>query len=65
MRHRFESAESFGERLVSAADIAELFGISERKALMLPLKQYRISERIIRFRLSEVYEYFGIDHPNT
>lgn len=48
------------EQLVSAEEIAELFGISSRMVLTLPLRQYRIGPRTVRFRLSEVLAHFGL-----
>ncbi len=53
------------EEFVSAEEIAELFGISSRMVLSLPLKQYRIGPRTIRFRLSEVRAHFGLDERDV
>ncbi len=52
------------ERMVSANEIAALFGVSPRMVLSLPIRQIRLGPRTIRFRLSDVYEHFGVDGPN-
>jgi predicted DNA-binding transcriptional regulator AlpA len=66
MRTRFDGGTNgpVGERLLTTAEVAELLGVSERKVLMLPIKQIRIGPRTIRYRLAEVYEFLGLDNPN-
>lgn len=54
-----------GEHLLSAYEVAELIGTSPRLVLALPIRQIRIGARTIRYRLRDVYDYFGLDdHPN-
>jgi DNA-binding CsgD family transcriptional regulator len=51
-------------RLYTAAEIGELMGISARKVLMLPIKQVRLGTRTIRYKLTDVYAYIGVDNSN-
>ena len=50
--------------MISTEEVAELLGVSSRTVLNLPIKQYRLGPRTIRFRLADVYEYLGVDNPN-
>ena len=62
MTMRFDDAP--GERMLSTEEVEELLGVSSRTVLNLPIKQYRLGPRTIRFRLSDVYGYLGIENPN-
>ncbi len=64
MTMRFEDLAMLGERMLSTEEVAELLGVSSRTVLNLPIKQYRLGPRTIRFRLSDVYDYLGVDNPN-
>jgi predicted DNA-binding transcriptional regulator AlpA len=56
--------ERFGDRLVTAEEVGELYGVSARTVLNLPLKQVRFGDRLIRYRLSDVYAYIEMENPN-
>ena len=65
MRYRNDPQdEALGGQLLTAEEVADLMGVSPRTVLQLPLKQIRISPRLIRFRLEDVYAFLGIDSPN-
>ena len=55
---------SIGERLLTTEEVADLLGVSTRKVLLLPIKQLRLGRRLVRFRLADVYEFMGVEHPN-
>lgn len=55
--------ERFGDQLVTADEIAELFALSPRMVLLSPIPRVRVGPNIFRFRLGDVYEYFGADEP--
>jgi predicted DNA-binding transcriptional regulator AlpA len=59
-----ERREEFRKRLVNVYDLSELMGISVRMVLTLPIRQIRIGPRTVRWRLSDVYEFLGVDDPN-
>jgi len=52
------------EILYSAEEIGEFLGMSSRSVLLLPIRQYRLGPRTIRYRLSDVYRFIGLDNPN-
>jgi predicted DNA-binding transcriptional regulator AlpA len=62
MMMRFDDAPE--ERLISIEEGAELLGVSSRTVLNLPIKHYWLGPRTIRFRLSDVCLYLGMDNPN-
>jgi excisionase family DNA binding protein len=64
MTMRMDDSATPGERMISTEEVAQLLGISSRTVLNLPIKQYRLGPRTIRFRLSDVYAYLGIENPN-
>jgi predicted DNA-binding transcriptional regulator AlpA len=53
------------ERMIPTDEVAELLGVSSRMVLNLPIKQFRLGPRTIRFRLADVYDYLGIENPNS
>lgn len=56
--------EPVAERLLTAEEVGQILGVSARMVLNLPIRQIRIGNRLIRFRLREVYGYVGIENPN-
>lgn len=54
---------SFANQLVTAAEVGELLGVSSRTVLMSPIKRIRLGPKTIRFRLRDVYEFYGLDEP--
>ena len=58
-----ESAGS-GMMMLTVREVADLLRCSERKVLMLPIRQYKVGERGTLYRLADVYEYLGVDNPN-
>ena len=54
-----------GEQMLTTEDVAELLGVSTRMVLALPIKQYRLGARTIRFRIRDVYDHLGIENPNA
>jgi hypothetical protein len=66
MRRDHSDADSMhGERLFTADDVAEFLGVSSRTVLMLPIRQYKLGTRTIRYRIQDVYSYLGIEDPNA
>jgi excisionase family DNA binding protein len=57
-------SEFLWEGLLTVEEVADLLGITSRKVLALPIKQFRLGARTIRFRLQDVTSYLGIDNPN-
>jgi len=53
-----------GEQMLTTEDVAELLGVSTRMVLALPIRQYRLGTRTIRFRVRDVYDYLGLENPN-
>ncbi len=49
------------DQLVTAAEVGELLGVSSRTVLMSQLKRIRLGPKTIRFRLRDVYKYYGLD----
>jgi len=54
-----------GEQLLSTDEVAQMLGVSTRMVRALPIKQFKLGARTIRFRVSDVYDYLGIDDPNA
>jgi excisionase family DNA binding protein len=64
MRFKPDPYDSLAEKLITTEEVADLLGVSTRKVLLLPIRQYRIGPRTIRFRFCDVYEYLGVENPN-
>lgn len=47
------------EELMTPRDVAKLFGTCISTAKKLPINQYRLSERVIRFKRKEVLQYMA------
>ena len=59
-----ESLEGpFADQLATAAEVGELLGVSSRMVLMSRIKRIRLGPKTIRFRMRDVYDYYGIDEP--
>lgn len=52
-------------RLMTPDEAAEFLGVTRRRVFQLPIKQRRLGERTIRFHLTDIYEYLGMDDPNS
>ena len=52
-------------RLLTADEVADIMGVSARTVLALPIRQVRVGDRLIRFRVPDIYAYLGLDDPNT
>lgn len=52
-------------RLMTPEEVAEFLAVTRRRVLQLPIKQVRIGDRTVRFRLEDVYAYAGIEDPNA
>jgi predicted DNA-binding transcriptional regulator AlpA len=52
-------------RLLAPEEVAEFLGVSRRRVLQLPLTQVRLGDRTIRYRLSDLYSFAGIEDPNA
>jgi hypothetical protein len=52
-------------RMLSPDEAAEFLGVTRRRMLQLPIKQVRVSDRTIRYRLKDLYEHCGIEDPNA
>ena len=62
--HDHDTSDPLGEGLLTAEEVADLLNVSTRKVYLLPIKYIRIGPRLIRYRIADVYEFLGIDHPN-
>ncbi|HVN33305.1 MAG TPA: hypothetical protein VMT45_15115 [Thermoanaerobaculaceae bacterium] len=51
-------------RMLTPDEAAEFIGVTRRRVLQLPIKQIRVSDRTIRYRLKDIYEHLGIEDPN-
>lgn len=51
-------------RLLTPDEAAELLCVSRRRVLQLPLRKFRIGDRTIRYRLSDIYDFAGVEDPN-
>jgi excisionase family DNA binding protein len=63
--HDTDDASHYEQRLFTTEEVAEFLGVSSRTVLMLPIRQYKLGTRTIRYRLEDVYNFLGIDNPNA
>ena len=52
-------------RILTPEEVADMLHVTSRRVLQLPIKQLRLGHRTVRFRLRDVYEYLGVDDPNS
>ena len=48
-------------KLLAPEEAAEFLAITRRRILQLPIRQFRLGDRTIRYRLEDIYEFLGID----
>lgn len=63
MRLHDRKGEAHGNQLVTAAQVADLLAISSRTVLLSPIRRIALGPKTIRYRLQDVYEYYGLDEP--
>ena len=51
-------------RLLTPEEAADFLQVTRRRMLQLPIKQTRLGDRTIRYRLEAIYDYLGIEDPN-
>ncbi len=51
-------------RMLKPEEAAEIMRVTRRRMLQLPIKQHRLGDRTIRYRLADIYSYLGIEDPN-
>jgi hypothetical protein len=56
--------DPLGDGLLTVDEVAGLLRVSPRKVLMLPIKQFRIGPRLVRYRLADVYSFIDVENPN-